>query len=99
MVRKTSKSEDEIDLSEDQSHKEKRSDSESKAVVKLIVMLAIVGVAVTAGAIYHQKQSQEPLGYEYFKKRGYDKINTLDSETPPEEDAKTKAQRNIFLQD
>ncbi len=72
-------------------------------IVKLVVLLVVVVIAVSIGAYFHEKQSAEPLGYEYFKKRGYDKIKTLEPdpvETPEEEqDAKIKAQRNIFLQD
>ena len=81
----------------------KSKEGELVSRMKLIIMLCIVGGLVAVGAVFHKKQEEKPLGYEYFKKRGYDKIKDLEPPAPPPkddiEDAKIKAERNIFLQD
>lgn len=81
----------------------KSRESELAAHMKLIIMLCVVAGLVAVGVAFHKKQEEKPLGYEYFKKRGYDKIPELEPAAPEPkdeiEDAKIKAQRNIFLQD
>jgi len=106
MLRKTAKRKEETRLPD--LSPEKKPKEDAGLIFKLVMLLTLVGVAVAGGAYYHKKQNEQPLGYEYFKKRGYDKIKTLGPppEEPPKssleeelEDAKVKAQRNIFLQD
>lgn len=108
MVRKTRKPTEEAPLPDPAADTKKKRKGDSGLIFKLVMLLLVVGVAVAAGAYFHKKQNEQPLGYEYFKKRGYDKIKTLGPppKEPPKtsleedlEDAKVKAQRNIFLQD
>lgn len=110
MVRKTKKPKEKEDASlpDPEPVTKKKRKGDSGLIFKLVMLLTVVGIAVGAGAYFHKKQNEQPLGYEYFKKRGYDKIKTLGPppEEPPKssleedlEDAKVKAQRNIFLQD
>lgn len=108
MARKSAKQLKQTPPKDVKPHPKKKPEGNAGTIGKLMVLLAVVGAAVAGGAYFHKKQNEKPLGYEYFKKRGYDKINTLESEPkePPKspleedlEDAKAKAQRNIFLQD
>jgi len=87
---------------EEPSKPRRRAMSDTGLILKLVVMLVVVTTVVILGAYFHEQQNAEPLGYEYFKKRGYDKIPELEPNPEPvneQEEARIKAQRNIFLQD
>ena len=100
MVRKPKKPKEEASLPDPEPVTKKKRKGDSGLIFKLVMLLTVVGIAVGVGAYFHKKQNEQPLGYEYFKTLG------PPPKEPPKtsleedlEDAKVKAQRNIFLQD